>query len=342
MKTLLTACVAAACALAQQPKIQNAKLETRTVSGGLESTMNGILSSQTSPVWVGYAEPIVKGDRNMCCYNNGSYGCFLEGRYGDGVVVSNEARTVKLEGPTHLVILFRVEDHQIGKTRTSTPECDLDAGGLPFIWLEGVQPADSIHYLTGLATKLAKHGGVVSAIALHNDPAADTALDQLAAQNQPESLRRDAVFWMGSARGGHGYQALLRILHDDPSDKVREHAVFAMSESKEPGAIDAVIKVAHDDKSTHVRGQALFWLAQKAGQKAAATIENAIQNDPETEVKKKAVFALSQIPHGDGVPLLIQVAQTNRNPEVRKQAMFWLGQSKDPRALAFIEQVLSR
>jgi hypothetical protein len=36
------------------------------------------------------------------------------------------------------------------------------------------------------------------------------------------------------------------------------------------------------------------------------------------------------------------VAKTNRNPEVRKQAMFWLGQSNDPRALDFFEQVLSR
>jgi len=38
--------------------------------------------------------------------------------------------------------------------------------------------------------------------------------------------------------------------------------------------------------------------------------------------------------------LLIQVARTNRNPEVRKRAIFWLGQSKDERALSFIEEVL--
>jgi hypothetical protein len=36
-----------------------------------------------------------------------------------------------------------------------------------------------------------------------------------------------------------------------------------------------------------------------------------------------------------------QVARTNGNAAVRKQAMFWLGQSQDPRALAFIEQILS-
>ena len=53
------------------------------------------------------------------------------------------------------------------------------------------------------------------------------------------------------------------------------------------------------------------------------------------------MFALSQMPAEEGVPLLINVARTNSNPEVRKQAMFWLGQSKDPKALAFFEEVLA-
>jgi HEAT repeat protein len=59
-------------------------------------------------------------------------------------------------------------------------------------------------------------------------------------------------------------------------------------------------------------------------------------------VKKKAVFALTQLPKDEGVPLLIKVASSNANPAVRKQAMFWLGQSHDPRALTFFEQILSR
>jgi hypothetical protein len=40
------------------------------------------------------------------------------------------------------------------------------------------------------------------------------------------------------------------------------------------------------------------------------------------------------------VPLLINVAKTNKNPAVRKQAIFWLGQSKDPRALDYLEEIL--
>jgi HEAT repeat protein len=151
----------------------------------------------------------------------------------------------------------------------------------------------------------------VSAIAMHADPAAEKALEDLLAFSQPDELRRRAV-------GG-------------------------LAQRNDPKALNFLVGVAHNDKSPHVRGQALFWLAQRAGQKVAeAAINDAIANDPETEVKKKAVFALTQMPSGEGVPLLIQVARTNRNPEVRKQAMFWLGQSKDERALAFIEEVLAK
>ena len=64
------------------------------------------------------------------------------------------------------------------------------------------------------------------------------------------------------------------------------------------------------------------------------------ERDPETEVKRKAVFALSQLPHDEGVPKLIEIARTHRTPEVRKQAFFWLGQTKDPRAIQFFEEIL--
>ena len=115
-----------------------------------------------------------------------------------------------------------------------------------------------------------------------------------------------------------------------------------MAESDQPEAIPELIHLARNDSSPQVRSQALFWLAQKGGKKEAEQITDAIQNDPETEVKKKAVFALSQMPKDEGVPLLISVAKTNKNPVVRKEAIRWLGFSNDPRALDFIEQILTK
>jgi HEAT repeat protein len=353
MKTarwLVAAAMLSAVAQAQQPRLQNARLETRQVSGGLEATMRSILSAQSTAAWVGYAEPIIPGDRQSCCWNNNMRGCFLEPRSNDqGIVVANQ--TVKLEGPTHVVVLFRIENREIGKIRTFTPECELDAGGLPFIWLTGVSAPESVRYLLTLAKdtaagsreQLRKADSAVGAIAMHADPAADQALDELLAPSQPEQVRRQAIFWLGNSRSKHGLEVVSRVVREDPSDKIREHAVFALTQNKDPQGLSVVVGVAHNDKSPRVRGQALFWLAQRAQQKMAeSAISDAIANDPETEVKKKAVFALTQMPGGDGVPLLIQVARNNRNAEVRKQAMFWLGQSKDARALSFIEEVLGK
>jgi HEAT repeat protein len=106
--------------------------------------------------------------------------------------------------------------------------------------------------------------------------------------------------------------------------------------------VESLVRVARTHGDASVRGEAIFWLGQKAGTKASAAITERIEQDPDTQVKKKAVFALSQLPKDESVPLLIDLARKNRNPAVRKQAMFWLGQSGDPRALTFFEQVLRR
>ncbi len=326
MRPLILFAAMAAAAFAQQPDIENARIETRAVSGNLESTMNSIVASQTSAVWVGYSVPVIPGERQVCGW---------DGR-------SRSSNHLSLEGPRVLFVLYRVEQKQVGKVRMATPDCHIDAGGLPVIWLTGVNPEQSVGYLRSLISSN-DNDSAITTIALHNDPSADRALDALTSTNEPEAIRRKAVFWLGVARGAHGFARLKQILESDPSEKVREHAIFAMSQSKEAGAVPYIIRIAHEDKSPHVRGQALFWLAQGAQKKMAAeAIAGAIDNDPETEVKRKAVFALSQLPNGEGVTKLIEVAKTNRNREVRKQALFWLGQSRDPRALQFIEDVLTR
>ena len=136
--------------------------------------------------------------------------------------------------------------------------------------------------------------------------------------------------------------ALLSGVAGDGSSqrRVTKGALSALAQHGVPEAVTSLIRLARQAPESDVRGDALFWLSQRAGDRAAAAITEAIEHDPETQVKKKAVFALSQLPADEGVPKLIDVARHNRNPAVRKQAMFWLGQSKDPRAIAFFEEIL--
>jgi hypothetical protein len=357
MRAVLFLVAAAGLAWAQQPRITNAKSETRAVTSGLEREFQSMTAAETGPAWIGYAVRAIPGEHQMCCYssfedgggNRCCRGCALEGARS-GVTVSAGQGPIQLEGTDSIFVLFRIENHAVDRIRTFSADCELDGGGLPFHWLTSVQPAESVALLSGFARQPDDEGRgrrhrsepAITAIALHADPAADRALETFVTPGQPESLREKATFWLGSARGRRGYEVLKRVVAEDPSEHVRDKAVFGLSVSKEPEAVTAMIDVAKNDRSTHVRGQALFWLAQKAGQKAAAAITTAIDNDPDTDVKKKAVFALQQLPPDEGVPLLIQVARTNKNPAVRKQAMFWLGQSQDRRAVQFFEEVLLR
>jgi len=322
--------------------LRNARIEERTT--GLEAALRDVRTKE-GPTWIAWSVPQA-GRGSLCCHDWGHRArsaCTLEEDRGFGS--SDDAPA---EGPAPLLyVLLKVAGGRVERVRVVSEDCAVDAGGRTVILVKGVPPKDSLEVLASLMAgreesrdRLAD--SVFMAIAHHGDPAADAVLAGFVRPERPEEIRKKAAFWMGAARGRPGYEALARLVREDASDRFREHVVFALSISQEPAAVDTLLEVARRDRSSGVRGQALFWLGQKAGKKAVDGITRAIEDDPETDVKKKAVFALSQLPKDEGVPLLLQAARTNRNPVVRREAMFWLGQSQDPRALAFFEEVLAR
>ena len=340
-----------------QGRISNARTETRSAAQGLEHEVRAV-AARSGATWIGYRMPMVAAPRQICCFDTISDGdaccgvCRLE--RGGGVSMSRgddrgrRGSRVMLEPPTEFLVLARLEAGVVGRVRTFTPDCDIDATGMALVWLNDVTPDDSLAWLASLVTAASDAGEghdrvaktAIAAVALHNVAAADRILERFVAPSSPEWLRGDTAFWLGSERGAAGARLLARMIAQDPSATVRDKVTFGLSVSKVPAALTTLVATARDDRSTKVRGQALFWLAQKAGKEAIAVITGAIDNDPDTEVKKKAVFALSQLPHDEGVPKLMDVARNNRNPQVRKQAMFWLGESHDPRAVTFFEEIL--
>lgn len=174
----------AACVFAQ-PKIENAKLETRAVNGSLDATFRAIVSSSVDAAWIGYSVPQVPGERSMC-------------------------GTVSLEGAREFVVLYRVVAAQVEKIRTYATDCTFDAGDLPLHWLTGVDGSQSALLLSsfihpdtdsrngkGGAWQLAN--SALSAIARHQDGA--PALIDLARRPQVSpQIRQEAVRWLGRSK----------------------------------------------------------------------------------------------------------------------------------------------
>jgi HEAT repeat protein len=258
----MTALVLAAALALGQSRITNAQVETKPATQSLEREVASA-TARGGARWIGYRIKVATGHRGMDCFDR---------------------TRVALESAAEISVLARYEGATLTRLRTTTPDCEIDAGGLPVTWFENVKADDSAAWLTS----------IIKSAGLSNE-------------------RQNAVV----------KPALVALATQDGSVATR-----------------SLVDLARDYQVAKIRSDALFWLAQRAGQQAAATIAEAIDRDPDTAVKKQAVFALSQLPKDEGVPKLIEVAKTNRNAVVRQQAMFWLGQSGDPRALKFFEDVL--
>jgi hypothetical protein len=97
-----------------------------------------------------------------------------------------------------------------------------------------------------------------------------------------------------------------------------------------------------DSRPRAVRQNATFWLGQLAEAPATRGLSELVGDAAvDREVRESAIFALSQR-REEGVPALINVVRTSRDPELRKKALFWLANSRDPRALDLIEELLTK
>jgi len=136
---------------------------------------------------------------------------------------------------------------------------------------------------------------------------------------------------------------LLDVVARGPG-KAAGQAVFPATLADSVVVWPRLLALARDEARTRdARHQAVFWVGQAAGEKATEGLKEVV-GDPtgDRDVRLQAVFAISQRPKDEGVPALINIARTSRDGEIRKQAIFWLGQSRDARALAYFEAVLSK
>ena len=350
MKGLMFASIillAASAAPAQQPKVSDTQFRVEGAGQNLASTIDRVRRSNDR-LWVGYEVPALPGLHLSTCSGWSDSTQSDDGCCGEFALEDERGTHSNNNGPAqqNVYILLRYEKGDLVKVRTVGAGCRLNAGGVDFAWLTEAKPDESILFLVGLVNQPSPASktleGALLAISLHASPEATRALEQIASSTASRHTREQAAFWLGVQRGHDGFLALKRLEDKSTEPEFREKLAFDFSQNSDPAAQDELIHMAKFDPEAKVRGQALFWIAQKAGKRASAALTDAIQNDPETDVKKRAVFALSQLPKDDSVPQLIHVADTNTNPAVRKEAFFWLGQSQDPRALAFLEQVLKK
>ena len=248
MRRALAAClvlVAAASLTAQSPVI-NAVVERRTPSADLARDVKAAADRET-PAWIGYKVPI---QRRSDVALQPFAGCCGQCR---------------LAPPTELVVLARVHRGAVLELRPLAVDCDMDAGGMPLIWLEPVTADASIAWLSTLVSSPPDARGraadqALSAIARHAGPGAATSLVKFAQSGTTTQMRGRALSALAQRAAQQALPAIDAVLQKDPDTEVKKLAVNALTRFPNGEGVPKLMEVARTHPNAEVRRQAMLRL----------------------------------------------------------------------------------
>lgn len=251
------------------PTVVRGTVTARGVAPGLAAAIR-TAGATADIVWVGYAVPASWPDRDGGDID--WWACRIEPEATPRVPgLAPAGAPLALEPSTEATVLVRVVDQKPERVRVVSRTCALDLGDRPLVWLTGVPPADSVAYLSGLATaggtkRLAD--GALTAIARHADNSALDWLATTARTAESSHLRGQALFWLAQRAGDRAVGVIDEAVRRDPDTAVKRRAVFALSQLPADQGVPRLIALAREHSNPVVRKQAFFWLGQSRDPRA--------------------------------------------------------------------------
>jgi hypothetical protein len=249
MTRLLAAALVAAAAvpIAAQSPVVNAVVEKRMASDDFARDVQTI-AARTTAAWIGYRVPI---QRRRDVPMQGFQSCC--GR-------------CRLAPPTDLVVLARVQGGAVLELRPVAVDCDMDAGGMPLFWFDGVTPEASVAWLSTIVVqpndgRRRIADSALSAIAQHAGSAASTALVRFA-QSGTLEVRGRALSWLAQRAADQAMPAIDAALQQDPDTEAKKQAVYALSRFPDGEGIPKLMDVARAHSNPDVRRHAMVVLGQ--------------------------------------------------------------------------------
>ncbi|HEX4912760.1 MAG TPA: HEAT repeat domain-containing protein, partial [Vicinamibacterales bacterium] len=246
-----------------RPRLSNGRLEPHATTN-IARDLRALASTLTEPTWVGYAQPMIDGEHQMCDFWN------------DGVRYSSSTDPVRLEPADFFFVLFRVENKEIVRIRTFSANCPLDAGGKAVHWFNNVAVNDSVGFLKTFITPNATRrtmDSATTAIALTDGEQPLNELITLARDGASSNVKGSALFWLAQRAGQKAVGTINAAIENDPDTEVKKKAVFALSQLPKDQGVPLLIEQARSNKNPAVRKQAMFWLGQSKDPRALKFFE---------------------------------------------------------------------
>jgi hypothetical protein len=262
----------------------------------------------------------------------------------DGGLTIRHGRDKHAPAPAAWLLLCEAKSGALIDAAVLDPEQTYEFSGPPAFWLGTLAGGESLAFIEKLfreSPDAEARKKTLFLISCHNEPRVYDILRSTALDDRDADVKRSAVFWLGNTADPRCLGGLKEIFCKSHDPEIREQVVFALSLRKEKEALVEMIRIAKEDRDDDIREKAVFWLGQKASEESVKALKDIVRSPTgEDKLKEQAVFAISRLPKGKSVPMLLDIARTHKNPSIRKKAIFWLGQTGDPAALKFFEEIL--
>jgi len=180
--------------------------------------------------------------------------------------------------------------------------------------------------------------------------AQNAALDKLMqiAKNDPSmELRQSAIHWVGERSGA---EVVISLYDSQTNPEVKQSLLHSLAQKQSDAAIKKLGDVARTDPSTELRQTAIHLIAQRRGGEGVDTLIQLYDGEKNAEIKVSILHSLGvqaarpaapePSPQKRALHKLFDVAKKDPSVELRTQAVHAIGQSKDPEAVKFIEDLL--
>lgn len=184
---------------------------------------------------------------------------------------------------------------------------------------------------------------VLHAFSEMDDARAAQKLAQVARSDADAQLRASAIHWLGERSDDATVDELMKIYDADQSGEVRMQILHSFSEMKNPRARAKLVEAARGSSDLQQRVAAIHWLMDEGDTpqdvELLASLYDSEKND---QVKASILHSLADSQQKVALRKLMDVARRDPSVEMRKMAIHAIGESRDPEALKFLEEIIKQ
>lgn len=199
------------------------------------------------------------------------------------------------------------------------------------------------------------------ALSKHTGERAIGVLSDIATSSKPISHRKVAIASIATRPGEPAVDALFKIYDGDQNIEIRKAVISGFANRKSERAGNRLVEIARSSDNIELRKAAISAVSRRGGEKTVEFLLSLYDSERNEELKDQIVNSLASgtiyvsgehIGFGQNasasrlndqrvIDKLIQIARDQQAPmERRKRAIGWLSRSKDPKVLAFLQELL--